>query len=281
MIRSRLFGRSLVSLPFLDGGGVCADDHPTKVELYQQALRLCEDYSVDLLDLRHREPSGLDLPLRGSKITLLLDLAESPDRMWERFEGEIRNRIRKALKSGLTVSWSGLEGLDAFYDVFATNMRDLGSPVHSRRFFVAIMEEFAESARLVLVKKGSQTIGGAVCLFFKDTLLVPWVSSLRKYFSICPNNLLYWEVIRWGCEKGYQRLDFGRSSPGTGTHRFKKQWGTVEKPLRWQCVGLKRDRPPVVESGNPNYAWVVRIWRRLPVTVTKMIGPVLRRHISN
>jgi len=281
LIRSRLFGRSLVSLPFLDGGGVCADDHPTKIELCQQALRVCEDYRVDFLDLRHREPSGLDLPLHGSKVTLLLDLAESPDRMWDRFDGKLRNQIRKAQKSGLTVSWSGLEGIDAFYDVFASNMRDLGSPVHSRRFFAAVVEEFSEGARLILVKKGSQTIGGAVCLSFKDTLLVPWASSLREYLSICPNNLLYWEVIRWGCEKGYQRLDFGRSSPGTGTYRFKKQWGTVEVPLRWQCLGWKRDRAAVVESGDPNYAWIVRIWKHLPVAITKMIGPVLRRHMSN
>ena len=100
-----------------------------------------------------------------------------------------------------------MEGLPDFYEVFAANMRDSGSPVHSQQFFVAILEEFAESAKLMLVRKGNQTIGGAVCLSFRDALIVPWASSHRAYFSLCPNNLLYWEIIRWGCEHGYRRLD--------------------------------------------------------------------------
>jgi len=67
-------------------------------------------------------------------------------------------------------------------------------------------------------------------LSFRDALIVLWASSYREYFSLCPNNLLYWEMIRWGCEQGYRRFDFGRSSPQSGTYHFKKQWGTIENP---------------------------------------------------
>ena len=115
-------------------------------------------------------------------------------------------------------------------------MRDLGSPVHSPDFFDAIFDEFNDCAKIMLVRKDEGVIGGAVCLFFKGSMIVPWASSLREYFSLRPNNLLYWEMIRWGCKNGYQRFDFGRSSPDSGTYRFKKQWGaTAGKSGAWQC----------------------------------------------
>jgi serine/alanine adding enzyme len=160
-------------------------------------------------------------------------------------------------------------------------MRDLGSPVHSRRFFAAILEEFKESARLAMVRKGNQTIGGAVCFSFRDTLQVPWASSLREYFPLCPNNLLYWEMIRWGCENGYRRFDFGRSSPGSGTYHFKKQWGTIEEPLHWQCVSRVRKQGATIHSDDPKYQWLIRTWSRLPLTVTKLLGPRLRGLVSS
>lgn len=281
LIRSFLFGRSLVSLPFLDYGGICADDDQTRIELYQGALRLFEDYRVDFLDLRHYQPSGIDLPFHGSKVTMILGLSNNPEQMWGCFDAKLRNQIRKALKSDLTVLWNGLEGLADFYDVFAANMRDLGSPVHSRGFLAAVLEEFSDSARLILVRKGSQTIGGGLCLSFKDTLLMPWASSRREYLSICPNNFLYWEAIRWGCEKGYRRFDFGRSTPGSGTHRFKKQWGTIEEPLHWQCLTRNKRRVGMVQADDSRYQWAIRAWKRLPLAVANLIGPVLRRQMTN
>src|SRR5439155_8034263 len=194
LIRMRRFllRRSLVSLPFLDDGGICATDEPSRAQLYEAALRLFEEQKADVLDLRHRYGNSLDIPRLGSKVILILALADHPDAMWQRFDAKLRNQIRKAVKSGLAAAWNGREGLSDFYEVFAANMRDLGSPVHSRQFFAAILDEFAESAKLMLVRKGNQTIGGAVCLSFRDTLLVPWASSQRAYFSLCPNNLLYW-----------------------------------------------------------------------------------------
>ena len=281
LFRKMLFGRSLVSLPFLDDGGICADDHATTIELYTQALRLCEKHNVHLLDLRHRGSSGLDLPRHGSKVTFGLELAPNPDFVWGRLDSETRNRIRKAVKCGLTVSWNGLEGLDRFYEVFVMNMRDLGSPVHSRKFFAAILEEFSDTARLLLVHNGSQTIGGGLCLSFKDTVMLPWVSARREYFSKCPNNLLYWEVIRWSCKEGYQRFDFGRSSRGSGTYYFKKRWGAIEEPLLWECWAKESHRTALIQSSDTKYALLARAWKLLPVAITRFCGPMLRKHISN
>jgi FemAB-related protein (PEP-CTERM system-associated) len=281
MMRGILFKRSLVSLPFVDEAGICADDDETAVDLYETATRLAAAYRVDCLDLRHRYGNRLGLPDSNAKVTLVLELMEEPEQMWDRLDAKLRNQIRKAQKSGLTVSWHNRGGLDAFYDVFSVNMRDLGSPVHSRRFFAAVLKQFSGSARLVLVHKGRDVVGGGLCLSFKNTLLMPWASSRREYFSLCPNNLLYWEVIRRGCEEGYTRFDFGRSTPNTGPYRFKKQWGGTEEPLYWQYVAQDGHQGTVLKTDDPKYQWVIQAWQRLPVTVANLIGPCLRKRMSN
>jgi FemAB-related protein (PEP-CTERM system-associated) len=280
-IRSMLFGRSFVSLPFVDEGGICAEDDQTRDQLYREAFRLFVDHKADFLDLRHRRPSGLEIPSHGSKVTLVLPVADDPDRIWNSFDAKVRNQVRKASRSGLTASWNGAERLSDFYRIFSVHMRDLGSPVHSRRFFEAILNEFPNDAKLILVHKGSNIIGGGICLSFKDALYVPWASSLTEYFPLCPNHLLYWEAIRWGCEKGYKRFDFGRSSPGGGTYRFKKQWGAHEEPLHWQSVSRRGEQASVLQTGDPRYRWALQVWRHLPLAITNRVGPFLRKQISN
>ena len=206
-------------------------------------MRLYEGQKANFLDLRHRHADNLDSPRGGEKVMMILDLLDDPDEMWKRFDAKLRNQVRKASKSGLTAGWSSKEGLSDFYKIFAANMRDLGSPVHSHDFFGAILDEFSDSAKIMLVRKDEDSSSAAaVCIFFKGSMIVPWASSLREYFSLCPNNLLYWEMVRWGCENGYRRFDFGRSSPDSGTYRFKKQWGAKEEPLHWQCVSRKIGR---------------------------------------
>lgn len=280
-MRSLSLRRSLVSLPFLDDGGICASDEQSRTRLYEAACRLFARQKADLLDLRHRYRNSLDIPFVGSKVIPILELADHPDAMWKRFDAKVRNQVRKAVKSDLTAAWSGVEGLADFYDVFAANMRDLGSPVHSRKFFAAIFEEFADSAKLMLIRKGTETIGGAICLCFRDTLSVPWASSRREYFSLCPNNLLYWEMIRWGCEHGYRRFDFGRSSPGSGTYHFKKQWGPIEEPLHWQCLSRTTGHAAMPHADDPKYQWLIQTWGRLPLALTKVVGPWLRGRVSS
>lgn len=281
LMKSLLFGNTMVSMPFLDDGGICSDNEDSRQTLYDKARELFIASGAYALDLRHRDRSSIDLPSHGSKVTLTLSLSADPDSMWKQFNAKLRNQTRKAMKSGLTCSWHGIDGLPEFYDVFAINMRELGSPVHSYNFFANILKAFSESAQLILVRKGEKTIGGGLFLVFKDRVQMPWASANREYFSFCPNNILYWEAIRWACEKGYKQFDFGRSSPGSGTYYFKKQWGAVDRPLYWQCLTKNPKGSPTVRADDPQYRWAVRVWRNLPLAVTNSIGPFLRRQMSN
>jgi FemAB-related protein (PEP-CTERM system-associated) len=277
LFRGALGGRSLVSLPFLDEGGICTDDVQARTALWDAASGLARQERTPTIELRQGPPSGLALPPVGSKVSVMLPLMRDPEVMWKRLDAKVRNQVRKATSSGLTPAWCGIEGLDDFYAVFTQNMRDLGSPVHGKRFFQAILEEFPDAARLLLIRDGRRTIAGGVCMVFRDTVLVPWASSLREWRSRCPSNLLYWEAIRSGCDKGLRWLDFGRSSPGSGTYRFKMQWGGQERRLNWEAS----ERPSTIDSENPRYRWLITAWQKLPVPVATWIGPVLRRRLSN
>jgi FemAB-related protein (PEP-CTERM system-associated) len=269
---------SLVSMPFLDYGGICADNPETAQVLYEATQKEMIRARGSLVDLRHRKEVSLPLTTYSDKVTMVLEVSKDSSDMWKKCGSKLRNQIRKAEKEQLQTRWTNIEGLKDFYDVYSFNMRDLGSPPHSFGFFRQILVEFSDT-QILLIQHGSKVIGGGLCLTFRDTMLVPWASSLRPYFHLCPNNLFYWEAIRTACDKGLVHFDFGRSSRGSGTYQFKKQWGAAEEALYWQsnvpggCL--------VDQAGNHALELVVKIWKTLPVNITRFIGPILRRRLSN
>lgn len=273
-------GHVAASMPFLDYGGICAVDRVACQNLLDAALAYCARAGIETLDLRHYDPSGLDLQRFDQKFTLILSLAHGVERLWQGFPAKVRNQVRKAQKSDLAVRWAGVEGLPDFYRVWTENMRDLGSPAHSQHFFRTVFDVFP-STRLALVCAAEEVIGGAVCLYFRDTVLVPWASSLRSFFRYCPNNLLYWEVMRTACETGYRRFDFGRSSYDTGTYRFKKQWGAVEHALSWEGWSAHDVAKPIVDASHGPYGRAMQLWQHLPLPVANWLGPAVRRYLSN
>lgn len=281
-IRSRLFGRRLVSMPFLDYGGVLTDPgRGVEAALVDEALRLTRRAGAHGLGLRQFHPEPLPYPTTGDRVTMLLDLT-TEEAMWKALPSERRNRIRKGERLGLTATWVGDEGLDEFYAVYAANMRDLGSPVHSRGFFEAMLAALPGTARPLLVRdRQGHTVGAAVCLFFRDTIMVPWVSSRREAFALCPNFVLYWEVIRFGCRSGYHRLDLGRSFRNAGTFEFKRQWGARAHPLPWIFLDARPGAPPPVDRDARRFDILVQAWKRLPLPVANIVGPWIRRQVPN
>ena len=282
LIQSRLFGRRLVSMPFLDYGGILAErGSAAERALADAALDLARRRGVASVGLRQFHPIGLPPTPGHDRVTMRLALADE-ETVWRALPAERRNRIRKAERSGLRAVWAGPEALDEFYRVFAVNMRDLGSPVHSRRFFQAMLTWLPEVARTLIIRdRTGRAVGAAVCLFFRDTIMVPWVSSLREAFSLCPNFALYWEVIRTGCREGYRTLDLGRSFRHAGTFEFKRQWGGRPHALPWIFLDVVPGAPAPVDRDAGRYRRLVEAWKRLPVPVANALGPWIRRQVPN
>jgi serine/alanine adding enzyme len=282
LVRSRLFGSSLTSMPFLDYGGVCTEHEDVRAALVRRAQLLMHEQAADCVELRQRTPTGTDGSVRLDKVGMVLDLSPGIEALWTALPAKTRNQVRKAQKAGLTVVSGGGELLEEFYPVFVENMRDLGSPVHHKLFFARMFEQFGAQARLFVVRDGGQAVGGLVGVRFRDTVTVPWASSLRRASSKCPNNMLYWEALQYACARHYRRFDFGRSSVDSGTYAFKKQWGAKPVQVYWQLLSRSPERKSVAFAAHEaKYKMVIEAWKRLPVPVTIILGPAIRKYLTN
>lgn len=270
-MRSRLFGRHLVSMPFLDAGGLCtAGDRAVDEALVRAAVELATGSHAHL-ELRHTADRPIPLVPWLQKATMVLSLSEGEDAVWRRLPDKRRRQVRKARRAGLTASVHGSEALPDFYRILATNMRDLGSPMHRREFFHRIIETFGEDARIILVREGDVPIGTGLILIQGDWAGMPWVGSLRSTFARAPNQLLYWEVFRYAIARGCQVFDFGRSSVGSGTYEAKRQWGAEPVQLYWHRLPGENSDGDV-----QRWQWATEAWRRLPVPVASLAGAAIR-----
>ena len=171
------------------------------------------------------------------------------------------------------------EELESFYKVFSINMRDLGTPVYSKHFFKNIIEEFPHSTWICTVYSGKEPIASGLLVGFKDTVEIPWSSSRRDFNRYKPNMLLYWTALSWACERGYRIFDFGRSTPGEGTYIFKEQWGAKAVPLYWHYWMREEGALPELNPQNPKYAAAIKVWKKLPIGLTRMIGPAIVKNL--
>ncbi|MFH1681171.1 MAG: FemAB family XrtA/PEP-CTERM system-associated protein [Candidatus Eisenbacteria bacterium] len=271
-------GRALVSLPWLDAAGPLADDEQTRDALLRRAVEIGREERCSYVEIRAFNEYPEPRPVRASKITLILRL-DDPAEMWKAFDAKVRNQVRKAERSGLEGETTGEEGIGAFYGVFSRNMRDIGVPVWGEGFFRSILRRFGERARIVLVRLEGRPVGGAVLLRHGETAAVPSASSLRSHFPLCPNHMLYWTALRAAHALGARRFDFGRSTRGSGTHRFKAQWGAEERPCFWHYALLRVRDVPERSTASPRLRWAVEAWKRLPLPIANRIGPALVRRI--
>lgn len=278
-MRSRIFGNFLVSVPFVNYGGLLCNTDTAAALLLEEAEQLRRSCNATHVELRHASYYIEYLPTRQHKVSMILNLAGDVDAQWKAFNPKLRNQIRKAEKNGLQFIVGHLDLLDDFYEVFARNMRDLGTPVHDKKFFYNVLETFADTTKIFAVRHQRKVICTGVALWFRDTLEMPWASSISDYLALCPNNMLYWETIRFAIEHGFRKFDFGRSTPHEGTYNFKKQWGALPVQLHWQYLIDKGSKMPELNPSNPKYQTAIRVWQRLPVPITKVLGPLIVRNI--
>jgi FemAB-related protein (PEP-CTERM system-associated) len=272
LVRSRLFGRHLVSMPYLDSAGVCSGgDDGAERALVARARATARSVGAGL-ELRHRSPRDNGLAAWTGKVTMTLSLDGDEPVVWRRIRSNRRGQVRKAQRAGLTVTRHGFDGVAAFFDVLATNMRDLGSPCHRRRFFAATLDALNPDARILLVRSAGRVVGAGLVLRHGDEMVLPFSSSLRSAFALGANQILYWEAIRLAIEDGCRVFDFGRSSPGSGTYEAKREWGGEPTQLHWY-----RD-PARSGAGDGSRALgaATRLWRHLPVPVATAGGHLLR-----
>lgn len=277
-VKSWMFGHYLVSLPFLNYGGPLGSPAACR-RLAQEAVAEARRSQVDLLELRTRSAIAGDCELATSsrKVAVLLDLPPTPEALSRSFSSKLRSQIRRPVKEGLTTQF-GLDQQHAFYDVFARTMRQLGTPVLPRSLFERIAATFPEQVVFGAVYRGNRPVAAGCGFVWRDEFEMTWAGACREYQALAPNMLLYWAFMEQMIARGARVFNFGRCSPGGGTHRFKRQWGGTDVPLPWryQAPGRVSATPSPQDSA---FSWGPRLWRRLPLRVANLVGPRLVRFL--
>lgn len=284
---------ALCSLPFCDLGGVLADTREVENRLLDYACDWSQQKGNEVVDLRQSGMTCLDekanqsageADFAGKKVRMLLNLPDNSEQLWDGFKSKLRSQIRKADKNGLAANaGSQMQRVDDFYQVFARNMRDLGSPVHSKQWFESVFQHYGDNAIIANVYLDDLVIGSGVVLICGDRACIPWASTNSDYNRLAPNMLLYWTLLKHCCDAGIKTFDFGRSTFNEGTYKFKSQWGAKPELLNWHQMNA-RQKVNECFNQNSNHSklrtHVENIWRKLPVDVTTFVGPKIRKYIS-
>ena len=278
-LKSLLFGNFMVSMPYFNYGGIVADTHEVIISLISSAHELYQELGCSHIEMRFDAEQAIELPVRTNKVTMLLDLPENSEELWQAIGSKRRAQVKRPIREGVVFLNGGSELLDDFYYVFSNNMRDLGTPVYGKRFFKEILRVFSENAFIAVVRLNGEAVAAGFLIGNDGKLEIPWASTLRKVNRMGVNMFLYWNIIKTAIEKNFQVFDFGRSSKDAGTLKFKKQWGANERQLYWY-YDLPPNYPlPGLNPNNKKFEAAISIWKKLPVELTKLLGPQIVKNL--
>lgn len=290
-IKPPIIKGKLCALPFCDLGSCLAVNESVEDMLINKALDITLQHNLSAFEYRVSQilPSDIDSiePVsKAHKVRMLLELPESSDILFTSFKAKLRSQINKAIKNGLTAEMGRSDKLiDEFYDVFSCNMKNLGSPTHSKKWFSEIKDNYMEDMLLCIIKHNERPVAAGIVLFKGSMASIPWASTIRKFNHLAPNMLLYWSLLKYSADNGYKTFDFGRSTYEEGTYKFKKQWGAKPLLLEWKEFHNVGQYTIPVNNTNTDIKSKIRpvietIWKKIPLALTIAIGPRIRKYIS-
>jgi len=277
-VRGLLGGRGLVSVPYGVYGGVCATSAAAREALVGASRQLAGRVKAAYVELRHRSGQEADLPTKSLYVTFSRPIESSEEANLNAIPRKQRRMTRQGLKHGLRPEF-GLQHLDRFYDIYAHSVHSLGSPVFPRRLFHAIGQEFGKDCELLTIWKDSVPVSGVLTLLFEDQVLPYYGGARQEALAFAVNDFMYWELLCHAAKAGYRTFDFGRSREGTGAYNFKRHWGFEPEALPYQYVLLDGSQMPNLSPSNPRMHFAVEAWKRMPLPLTKVVGPFLTRYL--
>lgn len=242
-----------------------------------EAAEIVHKLNGSHIEFRDSQPRP-NLPCKTDKVSMLRPLPQNTEQLWQDIGTKIRAQIKKAQSYELQAKTGREELIDDFYTVFARNMRDLGTPVYSKQLFLNMLTQHP-TAHITALYQGNKPVAAGFTLGWRNTLEIPWASTLREANSLNANMLLYWEILQFAIHSGYRIFDFGRSSQDASTYKFKKQWGAKPQQLYWHYWLADGTQMPQVNPNNPKYRLMIKIWRKLPLWLTKLIGPNIVKYL--
>lgn len=277
LVDTFLTGKVLLSTPFAVYGGILAEDDQARDALGQHLRAMAEAEAVQYVELRNSWPDQcLGFHPVDRYVTFTQPVSPvSDDDLLASVSKKTRNMVRKSLKSPF--STRATTSLDHLYRLLVNNYRRLGTPVFPRSFFETMQKNFGPVLDIREILLENEVAAAAVNFHFRGSMHTYYAASDPKFLAQAPNNYMYFDFLRWAGHNGHAEFDFGRSKKDTGTFEFKRHWGTTMRELPYEVMLVKRKDPPNFSPKNPKFELAIQAWQRLPLGLTRILGPHLIR----
>jgi len=278
-VKSRLFGNSLIALPFAVYGGVAASNAKATLALEEEAQKLAKKLGVDHLEFRNTKPQHTDWPMQDLYVTFRKEILPDVEANMLAIPRKQRAMVRKGIKNGLVSTVD--RNTDRFFKLFADNVHRHGTPAMPKGYFDTLLQVFGKDCEVLTVTgPDGQLLSSVLSFYFRDEVLPYYAGDDESARHLAANDFKYWELMRRACERGLKLFDYGRSKEGTGPYAFKKNWGFEPQPLHYEYCLYKRDAIPQNNPNNPKYKLFIAAWQRMPIGLANWLGPHIVRNLG-
>jgi FemAB-related protein (PEP-CTERM system-associated) len=272
-VKSKLFGHALVSTPFCVYGGIVATDEAAANALRDRACQLAKALNVDHLEMRNRRRQHPDWPAKDLYVTFRKPILADSEANMLAIPRKQRAMVRKGIQKGLRSEVDA--SVDRVYDTYSESLRNLGTPVFSRRYMRILKEVFGDACEALTILSGDRPVAGVISFLFREEVIPYYGGGTSEARAVAGNDFLYWEVMERARQQGKQLFDYGRSKRDSGAFDFKKNWGFEPQPLFYEYFLVKAHDLPNLNPNNPKYSLFIKLWQRLPLWLSRKLGPFL------
>lgn len=278
-INSRIFGNSLVSLPFAVYAGVASNDPEAIAGLEAEAQKLALQLGVDHLEFRNVTAKHTEWPTQDLYVTFRKEILPEVDANMLAIPRKQRAMVRKGIKNGLKSEVD--RNSDRFFAVFADNVHRHGTPALPKRYFDTLLKVFGSDCEILTVTSPEgKLLSSVLSFYFRDEVLPYYAGDDEAARDLAANDFKYWELMRRSCERGLRVFDYGRSKIGTGPYSFKKNWGFEPQPLHYEYCLYKLGSIPQNNPNNAKYKLFIEAWKRMPIGLANWLGPHIVRNLG-
>jgi FemAB-related protein (PEP-CTERM system-associated) len=282
-VKTLLFGDTLISTPFCVYGGPLAADAESEAALIAHAEALLVRTGASALEFRHLAPAAPTAVAGWTErpdlyVTFRKMIGSDHERNMKAIPRKQRAMVRKGIQNGLTSVVD--RDVKVLHRIYAESVRNLGTPVFSRRYFQILMDVFAGSADIVTIMDRDTPIASVMNFYFRNEVLPYYGGGSAAARGRAGNDFLYWETMRRAADRGCTLFDFGRSKIGTGSFAFKHNWGFEPEKLHYRFRLKPGSTIPDHNPLNPKYRLFIAAWKRLPLPVANFIGPFIVRGVG-
>ncbi len=268
---------SWVSLPFTDHCPFLFNDEQDKVGFSNELIGFIQQHRQNTIELRWPYPLAKGILAKNSFVIHKLALHEDFEENRKLIHPSSKRNARSAQKHNVRVEiHNDMQHIKEFYLLHLLTRHKQGVPIQPFRFFHHLQSLILskEMGFVISAYQGEKCLAAAVFLTWNKNIIYKYGASDPKYLHLRPNDLIFHEVIKWGCEHGYTSLDFGRTDlDNAGLRHFKSRWGSEETELVYSYA-------PEIPTERP--AWIMNMLEKViknsPLWVCRLAGEVLYRY---